>query len=306
MTQSRLHTPVLLQESVDALNLTGSAIAVDATLGEGGHAREILARLKESGKLIGIERDVRMISTLALSDPRLVVAEGNFRDVSGILGSLGHDRVSAALADLGISARHYQTPSWGFSFDDGPLDMRLGVDGLTAADIVNGWDEDSFARMLLGAGERQGRKIARGLVEARRTKMISRTSELAELVGKILGGPSRRGKSHPATKVFRALRESVTGELEDLKAFIPGAVSRLAEGGRLVILVYTWEEERVVRVAADALVKGCICPPAFPECRCGKTPTLRWIARKGVRPSEGEVKANVSARSAKLLVMERI
>lgn len=310
---SRFHTPVLLQESVDALNLGPDSIAVDATLGEGGHAEEILRRLSVRGRLIGIERDERMLANLKLSDPRLTVVEGNFRDLAAALKSLDCERVQGILADLGVSARHYQTPQWGFSFADGPLDMRLGGRGPTAADIVNGWDESKLASWLLGAGVRQGRKIAGGLVEARRQKSIVRTAELAALVKEIVGRgevksrpPGRGPQAHPATKVFRALREAVTGELEDLKAFIPSAGASLAPGGRLAILIYTWEEERIVRSVADCLVKGCICPPAFPVCRCGRKPTLRWVSRKGVKPTDGEVRRNLSARSARLLVMERI
>lgn len=317
---SRLHTPVLLQESVDALRLDAESashpwVVVDATLGEGGHAAEILKRLPADGKLIGIERDRRMLAALALSDPRLVVVEGNFKETARTLKSLGHDQAHAILADIGLSARHYFTSEWGFSFTDGPLDMRLGIEGPTAAELVNEWSESALAKLFVDAGETRGRKIAAGIAEARRKAPVRRTAELAGLVEKILGGAGGRGRkepvgrkkgSHPATKVFRAIREAVTGELRDLTEFIPDASGVLIAGGRLAVLIYTWEEERIVRKQADALVKGCICPPRFPVCRCGKKPSLRWISRKGVSPSSGEVRKNPSARSAKLLVMEKI
>ena len=286
---------------------TGEWIVVDATLGEGGHAGEILRRLRivdAAGKLIGIERDPRMLAALGLVDPRLVVVEGNFRDLGRIVASFGHDRVKAVLADLGVSTRHYRTPEWGFSFVDGPLDMRLGVEGPTAADVVNRWLEPDLARLFLDAGERRGRRIARALVDARKKTPIRRTSELADLLRKAIGGG--RSGSHPATKVFRALREAVTGEMKDLAALIPAAAAVLVPGGRLAILAYTWEEERLVRTETDALVKGCICPPDFPECRCGRKPLLRWVTRRGVRPAAAEIRSNPSARSAKLFVIERI
>lgn len=307
---SRLHTPVLLQESVDALQIhrvAAVAVVVDATLGEGGHTREILKRLPERREglpvVIGIERDRRMLSALTLSDPRLVAVEGNFRETARILKSLGHERAHAVLADIGLSGRHYRTPEWGFSFADGPLDMRMGSEGTTAKEIVNEWSEERLANLLLAAGERHGRKIARGIVAARKKKRLSRTTELAELAAMIVG---RRSRSHPATKVFRALREAVTGELADLAGFIPDAAGVLEAGGRCAILTYTWEEERIVRAQADALVKGCICPPDFPVCACGRKPILRWVSRKGIGPTEGEVNQNPSARSAKLLVVERL
>lgn len=301
----RLHTPVLLQESVDALNPGPDAVVVDATLGEGGHAGEILRRLSDRGRVIGIECDSRMISTLAVADPRLIVVEGNFKDTARILKSLGHDHADGVLADLGISARHYQTPSWGFSFVDGPLDMRLGTEGPTAADILNDWPEHKLAEWFVQAGERRGRALAKAIAARRRESRIARTSDLVEIAKKALGRPRGRG-SHPATKVFRAIREAVTGELEDLIAFIPSATDALRPGGRIAVLAYTWEEERIVRREADKLVKGCICPPDFPVCKCGRTSTLRWISRKGITPGEGEVRKNPSARSAKLLVVEHL
>ncbi len=299
-----MHIPVLLQESVDALNLSPEAVVVDATLGEGGHAAEILRRLSERGRLIGFERDRRMISALRLSDPRLAVVEGNFKDTARILKSLELDRVDAVLGDLGVSARHYRTPEWGFSFADGPLDMRLGEEGVTAADILNGWPEDRLAAWLIESGERRGRSIAKVIAAFRQTRKLTRTSELIGLVEEAVG-KSKRG-SHPATKVFRAIREAVTGEREDLESFIPSATESLKLNGRLAILTYSWEEERLVRRGADRLVKGCICPHDFPVCRCGKVPTLRWISRKGIVPGKREVNGNPSARSAKLFVLERL
>ncbi len=310
-SQSQSHIPVLLKESVDALGLgrlEDDPVVVDATLGEGGHAREILERLPAAGRLIGIERDHRMLSALTLRDPRLTVVEGNFRNSARILKTLGHDWASAILADLGLSTRHYQTPEWGFSFVDGPLDMRLDPEGPTAADLVNGWREDELAACFLSAGERAGRKIARALVRARKEKSIRRTSDLAGIVADAVRHTERAasGRSHPATKVFRALREAVTGELKDLAALVSESALILAPGGRLAILTYTWEEERLVRLAGDAEVKGCVCPPRFPVCRCGRRPSMRWVDRKGIHPSEGEVKRNPSARSATLLVLEKI
>lgn len=300
----RLHTPVLLQESIDALNFAEDAVVVDATLGEGGHAKEILNRLSSRGKLIGIERDPRMLAALTLSDPRLIAVEGNFKDTARILKSLNIDQARAILADIGISGRHYRTPEWGFSFTDGPLDMRLSPDGPDAAEIVNGWDEHRLAEWFMQAGERHGRKIAKVICARRAVKQIERTAELAVIVRDAVGGGKSR--SHPATKVFRALREAVTGEMDDLRQFIPAASSVLYSGGRLAILVYTWEEERVVRSVADALVKGCVCPPKFPVCRCGRKPELRWVSRKGILPKAGEMKSNPSARSAKLVVLEKV
>lgn len=304
-----MHIPVLLHESVEALRLSGGFVAVDATLGEGGHAREILSRVGEGGRLVGIEIDRRMLSALTLADPRLTVVEGNFRDVVEILKSLGIERAHAVLADLGVSARHYREAEWGFSFSDGPLDMRFKPEGQTASDLLNSWNEHQLAEWLLGAGVREGRKVARRLVEERRRQAITRTAQLAEIVAAAGQRPPRgRGsrQTHPATKVFRALREAVTGELEDLRRFIPRAAEAVASGGRIAILTYTSGEERIVREETDRLVKGCICPPGFPVCKCGRIPELRWVLRKGAKPGGDEVKQNPSSRSAKLFIMEKI
>lgn len=246
-----------------------------------------------------------MIENLALADPRMTVVEGNFREPARILKSLGHDAAHAIFADVGLSTRHYQTPEWGFSFRDGPLDMRLDDRGPTAADIVNGWSETELADWLLGAGERLGRKIARGLVDARKKEAITRTSQLAAVVSDTVGHSGGR-ESHPATKTFRAIREAVTGEMKDLEAFIADAAGVLTPGGRLAVLTYTWEEQRLVRHEADRLVKGCVCPPRLPVCMCKQAQTLKWVERKGIRPTCEEVRANRAARSAVLLVMERV
>lgn len=283
---------------------------VDATLGEGGHAREILNHLGPKGRLIGMDLDPRMLAACQVADARLIPVEANFRQIGGTLASLGIEKADAVLADLGISTRHYREASWGFSFSDGPLDMRLGRGGVTAADVVNDWDEQTLAKQLLGAGVKAGRKIAKAIAASRQAAPVRRTSELARIVLDAVGGgrPGKSGarKVHPATAVFRAIREAVTGELEDLREFIPAAAGILNPGGCLAILAYTSEEVGIIRREADRLVKGCICPPKFPVCRCGIKPSLRWISRKGVRPDEEEVRRNPAARSAGMFVVEKI
>lgn len=288
-----VHVSVLLQESIDALAIRPDGVYVDATFGEGGHARAILERLDSAGRLIAIEIDPRMARANTISDARMILVESDFAELARIVSAAGFEKIDGVLADLGISARHYAERDWGFSYTGGPLDMRLTGHGQSAADIINGWPAKDMARLLLKAGEQSGRKIAAAI---ERQRPIAGAAELARLIEQTV--PRLRG-SHPATKTFRALREAVTGELDQIDPFLNAAVALLKPGGRIVVLAYTSDEIRIVRQTLSRYAPG---GRGRREATVEAAKTdIRWIEKKGVTPAADELQRNPSARSARLL-----
>jgi 16S rRNA (cytosine1402-N4)-methyltransferase len=305
MSAAELHAPVLLDEVVAALAPRDDGTYVDATFGAGGYARALLDTAR--CRVFGIDRDPAAVERgAALArryDGRLAVIEGRFGDMDALLGAAGIDRVEGVALDLGVSSPQLDEPERGFSFRaDGPLDMRMGRHGPTAADLVNTLPEEELARIIRDYGEeRFARRVARAIV-ARRP--VTRTGELAAIIRAVL--PAAPGGIDPATRTFQALRIAVNDELGELERGLAAAERLLAPGGRLaVVSFHSLEDRRVkdfLRRRSEAAPRGSRHLPAGPQTR---PPSLRLLARKPIRPGEPELRRNPRARSARLRTAER-
>ncbi len=307
----RKHKSVLLGETIEALNLKEGMTVVDATLGAGGHSREILKKIGESGKLIVIDQDQEAIDDFKKSvagDLRVSLVKDNFSNLDGILRGLDIFSVDAILADLGFSSDQLEDEKRGLSFQkDSPLDMRLDqANELTAEKIVNEYDLEKIEKILKEYGEEQfARNIAKKICEAREIKRIQSTFDLVGIINKAIPEKFKHGKIHCATKTFQALRIAINQELEVLEKFVPVAIEKLKSGGRLAIISFHSLEDRIVKNIFRENARGCICPPDFPQCVCGRKAKIKIITRKPVESSDLEVAENSRSRSAKLRVLEK-
>ena len=305
-----VHVPVLLREVVAALRPERGGVYVDATLGLGGHARALLEASPEV-RVVGIDRDPEALlltkQRLATFGTRLVIVEGRHEDLAEHLDRLGLARVDGILADLDVSTMQLDRAERGFSFmKEGPLDMRMGADGPTAADLVATASREELTRIFREWGEeRMAGPIARTVVEARKTAPIRTTGEMRRLVLKVLG-PRREMHKDPATRVFQALRIATNHELVELERFLDDAIARLALGARLSVLSYHSLEDRIVKRAFQRHTAGCTCPPSFPVCVCSRRRVMALVTRKSIRPSLTELGGNPRARSARMRVVERV
>jgi 16S rRNA (cytosine1402-N4)-methyltransferase len=308
------HLPVLVEEVVTMLAPRSGSLLVDATLGGGGHTERILEAASPDGRVLGLDADPAAIARagarLARFGDRLVLRQANFRDLATVAPDAGFAAVDGVLVDLGLSSQQLADEARGFGFRaGGPLDMRFDpARGEPAAAILARIPEDELAALLRRYGEEpHARRIARAIVAARRTGPVDSAQRLAEVVAAAVprrpGPPSR---IHPATRTFQALRIAVNDELGALAAVLPAALDLLRPGGRLAVLAYHSLEDRMVKRFVAAERRGCVCPPAFPVCRCGRTPRLRAIGPQPTMPTEQEVAANPRARSARLRVAERL
>lgn len=308
----RIHKSVLLEEAVEVLNLREGSVVVDATLGAGGHSRKILQKIGSDGKLIAIDQDQEAIDDfikLEGDNLRLSLIKDNFSNLDSILESLKVNCVDAILADLGFSSDQMEKAERGLSFkQDAPLDMRLDREGkLTAAKIINEYSLEEIEKILNEYGEEQfARNIAKKVCAERIVKKIETTFDLVSVVSKAIPEKFKHGKIHFATKTFQALRIAVNQELEALEKFIPVAIKRLRPKGRLAIITFHSLEDRIVKNIFRENARGCICPPDFPKCVCGRTGKIKLITRKPIVPSDLEVTENSRSRSAKLRVCEKI
>jgi len=300
------HVPVLLQEVVELLAPERGGFYVDATVGAGGHAEAILER-GPSARLLGLDRDAEALDLarrrLDRFGDRVVLVEADFGELDGALA--GHPAPDGVLADLGVSSMQLNEARRGFSFRrDGPLDMRMGRHGRTAADIVATASIGELTRIFREWGEeRMAAKIARGIVRERTREPIQTTRQLARIVAEEKGG---REKIDPATRVFQALRIEVNQELTALARFLAAAVARLNGGGRLAVISYHSLEDRMVKDAFRRDSGVCLCPPRLPQCVCGARAALKVLTRRPLRPSDPEVHRNPRSRSAKLRVAEKM
>ncbi len=316
------HIPVLLDESREWLFLANGKAVVDATLGGGGHTLAFLERVLPEGRVIAFDTDAEAIERFldrienderanrAYREGKLAVVHRSFSELESELDRLGVEKADAIFADLGFSSDQIEDPNRGFSFlSDGPLDMRLDrMSEMTAADIVNRYSEERLADLFFQYGdESKSRRIAKRIVAEREVKPFRTTLELARTIESVFLGAERRALGmHPATKSFQALRIEVNCEQKRLETFLLTAVGRLKTGGRIGIISFHSGEDRVVKEFFRKEAKGCVCPPEFPECRCGKKSRLKILTGKPIVASEEEVKGNPRARSAKLRVAERI
>lgn len=304
------HKPVLFAETVEALQIKPNGIYVDGTAGGGGHSAAIAARLSESGRLICIDQDPDAIAVLQERIgglPQVTIVQENFARIDSVLSSLELPGADGILIDLGVSSHQLDTPERGFSFHtDAPLDMRMSQQGPTAAELINTLDERSLTRILSEYGEeRYARSIARNIVRTREQEPMKTTLQLAELVKASMPAAARREGGHPARRTFQALRIAVNGELDMLSAGLDAMFERLNPGGRLAAITFHSLEDRMVKQRFASWCEGCICPPDFPVCVCGRTPRAR-LPFKVKGPSAQELEANPRSRSAKLRVVEKL
>ncbi len=301
---TRRHTPVMLNEAVDALNVRPGGVYVDGTLGRGGHSREIVRR---GGRVIGIDRDDDALKDVsAMGVDGLEVVKGNHGDVTGILDRIGLEVVDGILLDLGVSSPQLDEGERGFSFRaDGPLDMRMDRSrGVTAAELANSAGEDELTDIFRSLGEEpNARRIAKAIVRERGTHPIGTTLRLAELVERTVG---RHGAHHPATRVFQALRMAVNDELGELSRSLSGGLGRLREGGRFVVITFESLTDRTVKRFFSAHAGKMVSLQQGGARWEGELPRVRMVTPRAVTASEGETGENPRSRSAKLRAAERI
>jgi 16S rRNA (cytosine1402-N4)-methyltransferase len=304
------HTPVLLDEVIEALQPRDGGIYADGTLGGGGHSEAILRASSPTGWLYGSDRDGAALEAaaarLAQYSGRFEFRRGNFAELADWIK---HGSCDGVLLDLGVSSPQMDMRERGFSIQqDGPLDMRMDTrQPLTAAELVNGWSDSELARIFWEYGdEPQARRFARAIVEDRQRYRFERTGQLASLIERL--APRHGKKRHPATQVFQALRIAVNDEIGSLKSGLAAAFTILRPGGRMAIITFHSLEDRVVKEfgrekARDYTFEGEM---DVPELRKPKTPELKLVQRKAIQPSESEVEKNPRARSAQLRVMEKL
>ena len=308
------HLPVLAEEVMSMLAPAPGSLQIDATVGGGGHTERILEATDPDGRLLGLDADgaaiARVGRSLARFSDRLVLRQANFRELARVAPAEGFAAVDGLLFDLGLSSFQLADTERGFGFRaGGRLDMRFDTGrGLPAAELLATLDAAELTALFRRFGEEpHAGRIARAVVEARRTAPISTAEELAAVVARVIPRPhGPRGRIHPATRVFQALRIAVNEELDALEEALAAAVDLLRPGGRLVVLSYHSLEDRIVKRFLDAERKGCICPPSLPVCVCGRTPRLRLVTKPSLTPTDAEIAANPRARSARLRAAERI
>ena len=301
------HTSVMLDETIDILITDERGIYVDGTVGGGGHARAMASRL-DGGLLIGIDRDQEAIDAAAdrLSGFNVRLIRSNFSKFDEILDELSIDRIDGAIFDLGVSSHQIDDASRGFSYmHDAPLDMRMDTrQQLNAFDVVNHYSEDQLVKIFSEYGEEKfSKRIARAIVERRRSQSIETTGQLVELIKRSV--PAIKGAGHPAKRVFQAIRIEVNNELGVLEGVLRSAVNRLKVGGRLAVITFHSLEDRIVKTTFKDLATDCICPKNIPVCVCGHRAQIKLLGRART-PSSQEIKNNPRAKSAKLRAAEKI
>ena len=306
------HTPVLLNESIDGLNIKPGGIYVDGTLGRAGHANEILKKLG-SGRLIAIDRDRDAIEEAksALTDhkDRITYVHGNFRDLTEILEKQGVRAVDGMLFDLGVSSPQLDDTARGFSYmHDARLDMRMDKgQTLTAYGIVNEHREDELRKIFYEYGEeRYSRPIAREIIKRRAAAPIETTFELNDVIISAIPAAARREPQHPSKRCFQALRIAVNDELGSIREMLDAAPLLLKPEGRICVISFHSLEDRLVKKSFAALAKACSCPRDIPVCVCEGAATYKLITRKPVIAGADEIERNTRARSAKLRIAERL
>ena len=303
MNDGTYHVPVLLNESVDGLNIKPDGIYVDVTFGGGGHSREIIRRLGPDGRLFGFDQDGDSERNIPEGERRFTFVRSNFRYLRNWMRYFGVEHIDGLLADLGVSSHHFDDESRGFSFRfDAPLDMRMNKSAtLTAADVVNNYSEEQLADILYLYGElKNARRLAAAIVKARSTGGIQTTTQLVSIVSRLF--PREREKKE-VTKVFQALRIEVNHEMEALKEMLTAATDLLAKGGRLSVITYHSLEDRIVKnIMKSGNVGGIVEQDFFGR----TTAPLRPLSNKVTTPDTEELEANPRSRSAKLRIAEKI
>ena len=302
------HTTVLLKETVDGAFTDPKGIYADLTTGGGGHSLELAGRL-DGGRLVCFDQDEEAIAAAGerLKGLPVTLVKRNFCELGEVLDELGIEALDGIIADLGVSSHQLDAAERGFSFHaDAPLDMRMSREGLSARDVVNEYSFEELRRILYEYGEEKfAPKIADGIVKARAATPIETTGELAEIIKRSVPAAYRREKN-PCRKSFQAIRIEVNHELDVLETALSVGFERLKVGGRMAVITFHSLEDRIVKNRFREFCTGCICPPEFPVCVCGRLPRGRTLFRKPVTASEEELAANPRSRSAKLRVIEKI
>ncbi|MBD7967637.1 16S rRNA (cytosine(1402)-N(4))-methyltransferase RsmH [Paenibacillus gallinarum] len=313
------HITVLKEEATEGLNIKQDGIYVDCTLGGAGHSSVIASKLGPEGRLIALDQDDWALdhakSKLAEFDTNITLVKTNFRDLTEVLTAQGVPmqdgipQVDGILYDLGVSSPQFDEGERGFSYNhDAPLDMRMDQSALlTAKDIINEWSEEEIARILYVYGEEKfSRRIARVIVEKRKSAPIETTGELVDIIKEGIPAAARRTGGHPAKRSFQALRIAVNDELGAFEEALHQAVRCLKPGGRVSVITFHSLEDRICKQIFSSYLEKCTCPTDFPLCVCGGKGTLRLVNRKPMVPTEAELSQNPRARSAKLRVAEKL
>ena len=306
------HQSVLLEETINNLNIQPDGIYVDGTLGGGGHAFHVCSRLSEKGRFIGIDQDAAAIEAagerLRPFGDKVTIVRSNYSDMEQVLQSLGVSGVNGIVLDLGVSSYQLDTAERGFSYrENAPLDMRMDQrQEKTARDIINGYSEMELYRIIRDYGEDKfAKNIAKHIVRARQEKPVETTDELTEIIKAAIPMKFRAVGGHPAKRTFQAIRIELNQELEVLRGHLKEMVELLDDGGRICIITFHSLEDRIVKNIFRKCENPCECPPSFPACVCGKKSMGKVITRKPILPSEEELEINPRAKSAKLRVFER-
>ncbi|MEY8267354.1 16S rRNA (cytosine(1402)-N(4))-methyltransferase RsmH [Lachnospiraceae bacterium 64-25] len=306
------HTSVLLEETIEGLNIKPEGIYVDGTLGGGGHAWEIARRLEKGGRLIGIDQDEAAILAAdeRLSEFRDIVSivRSNYRNTKEVLFSMGITEIDGMMLDLGVSSYQLDTQERGFSYRfDTPLDMRMDMrQSLTAREIVNHYEEMELFRVIRDYGEEKfAKNIAKHIVMERQKKPIETTGELNEIIKASIPAKMRAEGGHPSKRTFQAIRIECNQELEVLKESLDELIDLLSPRGRLCIITFHSLEDRIVKSAFRQAANPCICPPSFPVCVCGKESRGKVITGKPILPGKEEQEENSRSKSAKLRIFEK-
>lgn len=305
------HISVLLQETIDMLNIRGDGIYVDGTLGGGGHSYEICKRLESGGRLIGIDQDEAAIQAASLRlenfKDKVTIIRSNYVNMKKVLEEQGILKVDGIMLDLGVSSHQLDTTARGFSYkEDAPLDMRMDTRmDISAKDIVNGYSEFDLYRIIRDYGEDKfAKNIAKHIVRIREEQPIETTGQLTEAIKAAIPAKLRMN-GHPGKKTFQAIRIELNKELEVLSSALEDMINLLNDNGRLCIITFHSLEDRIVKSFFRNKENPCTCPPSFPVCVCGNKSLGKVMTRKALLPSEEEILNNKRSKSAKLRVFER-
>ena len=306
------HISVLLDECLEGLAIKPDGIYVDGTLGGAGHSSQIAKRLT-TGRLIGIDRDpIALQAASERLEPykdRVTLVHSNFCEMAQVVRNLGLPGVDGILLDLGVSSPQLDDAERGFSYmADAPLDMRMdSQDALSAHTVVNTWSESELKRILFAYGEeRYAPRIAAAICRRREEKPIATTLELVDIIRSAMPAQALREKQHPAKRSFQAIRIAVNDELTSVEKAMEKAIPLLNPGGRLAVITFHSLEDRIVKSAMAEAAKGCVCPPGFPVCVCGRKPQVKLISKKPIVSTDEELANNPRARSAKLRICEKL
>ena len=306
------HKSVLLNETIDGLNIKPDGIYVDGTLGGGGHAYEVCRRLGEKGSIVGIDQDAAAIEAASarLKDfgEKVTIVRSNYCDMKSKLHELGIDKVDGIVLDLGVSSYQLDTAERGFSYrEDAPLDMRMDTrQKMTARDIVNDYTEADLYRVIRDYGEDKfAKNIAKHIVQARAVKPVETTAELSEIIRASIPMKFQKKSGHPAKRTFQAIRIELNRELDVLRDSLDDMIDLLNPGGRLCVITFHSLEDRIVKSNFRRNENPCTCPSDFPVCVCGKVSKGRVVTRKPILPGEEELEVNSRSKSAKLRIFER-